>query len=318
MKNLVDHREKRFALCIFALFIFAGGTRVLAGPPPMPLDVHLDFAEHVVVGELTQMQETDVSNEWVHYSRATVAVRETLKGQPTKTLSFRVASWVSRNYGGSSPLRVYKKGDSGIWVIKPGDGISRAYGLLAKDRRSDVQRILKSLEGRKWSNQVGGLKAWSGVVQYGYYRNPVIIFAVKNVSNADIYYPVELEPGVVTATAESSDKTVFEYPIVKRPHRKDVFCRKISPGKTVYLHPEYSFIDLARRSELPPGEYKVIVAYQNARNGETASEPGRRVPVEAWKGKLEAPAVKLLLAPEQEKGRDAPQGVPADAGKPSR
>ena len=135
MKNLVDHHEKRFALCFFALFIFAGGTHVLAGAPPMPLDVHLDLAEHVVVGELTQMQETDVSNERVHYSRATVAVRETLKGQPAKTLSFRVASWVSPNYGGPSPIRVYKKGDSGIWVIQRGDGISRAYGLLAKDRR---------------------------------------------------------------------------------------------------------------------------------------------------------------------------------------
>ena len=123
MRNLVDHHQKRFAVCFFVLLIFAGGKQVVAGPLPMPLEVHLDLAEHIVVGKLTQMQETDVRRgNGVRWARATVTVRETLKGQSAKALSFLAASLVDPNYGGSSPPHVYKKGDSGIWIILPGGG----------------------------------------------------------------------------------------------------------------------------------------------------------------------------------------------------
>jgi len=308
MRNGINHHQKVFAVCLFVSLVFAGGGRVFAGPLPMPLEVHLDLATHVVMGEVTQMQESDVQRgSGVRWGSATVTVRETLKGQAAKTLTFLVASWVDPNYGGSSPVRVRKKGDSGIWLIKPGGTVSRTCGLLAENRRDDVQRILKSLEEREWSAQTNGLKAWAGVVQPRYgHHNPVIIFAVKNSSDADIHYPVASQPGVVAAVAESPDKMAFKYPAAQRLHSKTVFCRKISPGETVYLHPDYSFIDLAWRLKLLPGNYRVSVTYQNDSDGEAAASPGRRERVEAWKGRIEAPTVELVLPLPKREGSAQP------------
>ena len=90
----------------------------LAGPLPTPLIVALDLADHVVVGKLVGIEELvdpdGGSGNGVRWGRATVEVRETLKGEKVEKVAFKVATWVTPDYGGSSPPRVYKVGNEGI------------------------------------------------------------------------------------------------------------------------------------------------------------------------------------------------------------
>ncbi len=309
MKNSSNQHQNQNSvrLCLLALFLFGACAQVFGGTTPMPLEAHLDLAQHVVVGELTQMQETDEERgDGVRCGRATVTVRETLKGPPEKTISFGVIRWVAPDYGGASSPRVHKIGDSGIWLVKPDRFVSHTCGLLPESRRNDVQRILKSLAQRKLSEEVNGLKAWASVVRPHYgHTNPVIIFAVKNCSEKDVWCPVASAYGVVTVTATREDSQVFQY-VLGKGRKRPVYCRKMSPGETAYMHPSWSFIDLARQQKLGPGKYTVVVSYENDREGEASAGPGKRQAVHAWRGKLDAPSVQLVL-PEKTKNEQAAQ-----------
>jgi hypothetical protein len=279
----------------FALMI---GKTAMAGPIPMPLEAQLDLSERVVIGKLTQIDNSiPQKDSQIRWGKATVAVQEVLKGEKTGEITFLATTGVGPDYGGSWAVPVYKVGVSGIWLIMPDGTVNER---LDEKQKVDVVRKLKFLETRTWSMEVSGLKAWAGVVQPEYSNNPVIIFAVQNVSKEDIYYPVAHARGVITATAESTDKTILNY--VAYPGRPDkkVSCRKLAPGEIVYLHPHYSCIDLAWQGKFPPGEYLVTVTYRNDLDGEKTVSPAENSPVQIWKGELKAPPVKLTL-PEKKK-----------------
>ena len=312
---------KALGMSSFLSVLLMTATQTFACPPPMPLEVHIDLAQYIVVGEITQLQDTTVRHgDGVQWGQATVTVRDTLKGNATNAFSFIVATrhFSEDGAGWCSPPHVYKIGDSGIWVVQPDNFITHgSFGLLSETRTNEVRRILARLAHRTWSDAVGGLLAWAGTVHSEYRGHPVIIFAIRNCSDADILYPVEMSPGAVTATAVSKEDEAFKYTPMDKSYRERAFCRRISPGQTVYLHPDYSYIDLALRLKLPPAVYKVVVTYENSSEGETSrriarSADGHRgashVPVPSWKGKLEAPPVDLVLT-ASESTTNSPAGA---------
>ena len=307
-------------LILLGLLVIIDFPQAMAGAVPMPLEVNLDMAQYVVIGRITQIEEPNVPKaNGISWGQATVEINEVLKGTQAKTINFRVATGRSKNYGGSSsprrgssPLRIRRVGDSGIWLIGATGTVSHSFGLLPEAHKSDIKQILKTLAERKWSKPVNGLRAWAGVVYPDYSRNldnpsrnTVIIFAVKNVSDVNIFVPSELETGFITANIVSQDGKTEDYFLsnVVRRNSETVFCRKLSPGKTVYLHPEYTCINLAKKQgQLPeksegllPGKYSVVICCKNEKEGEIADGPARRVQVSAWKGVLKAPPVELVL-----------------------
>lgn len=270
-----------------------------AGPMPMPLEVDLDLADHVVVGVITQIApEDNYLSDYERWGWVTITITEILKGDMRKSIRVRAATWVSPKHGGSSPPRVYKTGDSGIWVIM-GDRISHSFGLLSEERKSEVQAIINSLEQRRWSAEVNGLRAWAGVVRPDYHPNPVIIFAIENVSTRDIYYPIELNSQVIQVKINKEQSETTTIKLKEGELKTRVFCRKISPGQKIYLHPDYSFIDLAWKNNLSKGKYQMEVIYENNQPGETAIEPAKTIEVTAWQGKLVSNKVELILTNPQ-------------------
>ena len=307
---------------ILAIFVALTGTyRAYAGAVPMPLEARLDMAKDVVVGELIKIEETDAQpvGGGVHWGRATIAVKETLKGISTKTVQCLVVSRVDPIYRGAAQgWRTFRVGDSGIWLI----GLYESYGLnseelISENLKADIQRILKMLADRKWSEPVNGLQAWSVVVHPDYHPNPVIIFAVRNTSKSDIFFPHETTPSFVTVAANIQDGKATNMILYRGEQRERVFCNKLSAGETRYVHPGSSFIDLSwPEQRLPAGKYFVVVGCKNTQEGEAAGAPGQTVPVTAWKGRLEALPVELVLAADETKKKSAQQSSPAVTVKP--
>ena len=297
----------RRAIFLLGLVVIIDFPQAMAGAVPMPLEANLDMARNIVLGRITQIEDPNVPNtNGISWGQATVEINEVLKGDQAKTISFRVATEVSRDYGGSSPPRIRRVGDSGIWLIDTTGTVSHSFGLLPEARKSDIKQILKTLAERKWSEPVAGLQAWAAVVYPDYSpnldnpsRNPVIIYAVKNVSDANIFVPVAHQTGFITANVVGQDGKTIDYILgnVEPRNSETVFCHKLSPGKTVYLHPAYTCINLAKRQELLPGKYSVVICCENEKKGEIADGPARRVQVSAWKGVLKAPPVELVINP---------------------
>jgi hypothetical protein len=279
------------------LVIYEG---VGAGAVPPPIEEDIDLAKHIVIGQITAIEETDTKpGAGERWGRATVKVKEVLKGNPDQTINFRVVSGLNYSGGASIP-QIRRVGDSGIWLIGIYGTILWDFGLLPEDRKTDVLGILKMLEERIWSEPVNGLAAWAAVVHLDYYKKPVIIFAVKNVSDADIFVPTAIQAGFVKAIVTSQNGKISECNLVSAPYEtKSVFCQKLSAGEITYLHPNASFIDLKSRQNLQPGKYTVVVLCKNEKEGEIADGPVSRVKVAAWKGELKAPPVQLVLDPDE-------------------
>jgi hypothetical protein len=241
--------------------------------------------------------------------RATIAVSETLKEEPTPSLEVLVATEIAPDYLGSEIHPIRKVGDSGVWLVHVSHVIS-SRSLVPEERRQESQRILETLANRVWSDSLGDLKAWAAVVRPDYHPNPVIIFALKNVSYSDIFVPAAVQSGVMSVVVRSRDGLTTDYSLGRASKDSEiVFCHKLSPGEVVFMYPSYSFIDLAWRQNLQPGDYQVVVEYRNQRNGEARGAPGERVAVAAWKGELKAPSIELVLTMEEETVDPAEPGI---------
>lgn len=294
---------------LFGMILLIGVRSVIAGPVPMPAEAHLDLAKSVVVGQITQITPLDVQiAQGVHYGRATIVVKEMLKGSSDTTIKAIVATSYGPEFNqgaANEPEHPHKVGDSGIWLLSPiAEGLfaGTAEDFFPEQRKADIQRMLKELAQRKWSEPVNGLRASAMVVPLEDSANCVIIFAVNNATNKDLYIPVEWSPGLVQVSAKNEQGNVFNF-VLRLPDAADsgkLYCSKLSPGQIAYLHPDYSYIDLARRQNLAPGKYSVVVSCKNERTAGEASgiRPGASVPITAWKGECSAPAVDLSIVPD--------------------
>jgi hypothetical protein len=272
---------KQVLLCILLLLI---NHKALAGALPMPLEAQLDMAKSVLIGKITQIEKSDFNKGFgVQWGRAHVEVEEMLKGVPTEFVEFYIAiGFDDPNYPikAASPPRIYGVGRSGIWLVGDNDFVMDYYGLLENYKKTEVQNILKMFEERKWSEPVNGLQAWAMVVKPEYHNNQVIIFAVQNISDSNIFIPSELISGTIMATATNDKGKTYDYDL---GISTSFYNGKLSKNQIAYLHPNYSFIDLAWRQKLPPGRYSVVIQCYNGRE---------RRPIKAEQVKLEVKMVE--------------------------
>lgn len=286
----------------------------LACPPERPLEAQLDLAETVVSGTIVKLEPDPKERDMaLRHGTATIEVKETLKGAHRPSVLVTVEISVTKDYRGCSIPSIRKLGDSGIWVILPGGWLPRGYGLLPDKDKESVQKALKGLAERKWSEEAGGLKVWAGVVR-AYDGRDVILFAAKNVGAGDLFYPIPDNSGVALMAVVGADGKTYSprAKAAKAPDPKErVFCWKAAPGETVYLHPMYSWIDPLRDFDLPPGTYSVTVTYENQREGRFSPRAEGSVPISAWKGKLSAPSVTFTVpAPKAPQKPPPPQPAP--------
>ena len=280
--------------CISATCAVLGVGSVSAGPVPMPLICRLDLADRVVVGKITAIaDDAEKSGDHVMVSTATLTIQRVVKGEAPEALKVRVATWVGPAYGGSSPPHVRKIGDEGIWIINP--PWSSYPELLPASRLDAVEKALAELKDRKWSKEVNGLTAWATAVNYEFDGRPVIVFAIRNVTQAPIFYPAVHQPGFLEISAMDDAGKVYAREDATPGKGKDVSFNDVKPGQMVYVHPAASFISVERElPPLPPGKYRVTVALQNGVDGEAAVIPEWRK-VEGWKGKLAAEPFELTI-----------------------
>ena len=297
------------------------------GPPP--IEVRLETAKWVVIGQITKIDASKVqqNDPGVRWGLATVAVKEVLKGSAVKSIDFPVpTAFTPPDYGGTLQLFTHEVlvGQSGIWVQ------GQPAFFLFEGQRPDVRRILQALKEKKWSEPVNGLRAWALVI-YPYDPNlaahgagmparfptvhpglPGIIFAVKNVSDADIYLPLveyrhdaAAPAGFFAATVKSAGGKTFEFPLLDAAHPRSerIPCAKLAPGETTYLHPGQW-----KRDKLTPGRYSAVVTCKNDRADGEVRDRSSPPPVTAWTGQLKAPPVEFVLTAEDVKGWKAAPG----------
>ncbi|HLX65257.1 MAG TPA: hypothetical protein VKX17_28570 [Planctomycetota bacterium] len=271
-----------------------------AGSGSEPFEAQLDLAEHVVVGEIIEIKESDfVQPSATHYfvptiyGVATVAIKENLKGAQAESIKFVVP--IRLGALTATIIHTRRVGDSGIWLILTEGGekiASRSHDLSDMRELDTVKKTLRELAARKWSAPVNGLKAWAKECYKASDDRCSLIFAVNNTTDKDIYVPSPMTYDFVKAQVTDSNGKISEIVLWKRDTDRSLtmYCERLAPGKTVFLHPQHSWINLRKADGLPSGKCSVVISCENL----TTKGECERKPVQAWTGKLEAPPVEIV------------------------
>ena len=291
------------AIVSSGLFVLLGAGHATAVPIPRPLEIRLDMARAVVVAKVIRVVKTD-SADGTRWIRTTLSVKETLKGDATRTMESRTAH---------SPCTV---GDSGIWLIGADGQMIWPHGFLPEAQKPEVQRILKVLAERKWSGELHGIKAWAGVLTAR--ETPdgfTLLFVVKNCSGGDIFLPrANCRADILTAKVKRKDQKEFAFPLKNGPPCDTIHCDRLPAGQHDYLASYY--VHTKGKKEWLSGKYEVTVTYRNKRNGELLTAVGMPAPrVEAWKGELSAPPFELVVPSPRTQPNPAQPGNAASARK---
>jgi hypothetical protein len=186
-----------------------------------------------------------------------------------------------------SPPRVFKVGDEGIWLIMENNEASHGYGLLKRSRLEEIKKNLKMLDERKWSEEVNGIKVWTGAVNNG------VIFAVKNVSEKTIYLPRSNYSGLVIITIHDKNEkqTILKGKGSQGELKDNPVCNPLGPNKTSYMHwdnENYGYYVIPK--DFLSGEYKVHATLSNGSPLGTLSETRS-----LWTGKITSPDVVITI-----------------------
>lgn len=266
-----------------------GAGQAGAVPPPGPLEVRLDRAQAVVLGEVVRV-ETTVSADGTRWTRTTLSVEEMLKGDAADKVETRSL------HGESVELGLDRVGSSGIWLIGADGRAAYPHGRLRGAQKPVVRRMLTMLAERKWSGEVHGLKAWAAVTGHPAAGRAGMLFAVTNCSGGELFVPrPNCRPGILTARVKSADGKEAVYDLRQGEPCKVLHCNRLAPGEIRYLIAGYSYID--PKGELPAGRYRIVLTYRNAQDGVRLRPVGvKGEPVDAWKGELTAPPAEMVLA----------------------
>lgn len=293
------------ALCL----AFPASLKAQAAFPATVSPLNVDQAVHIVIGELVRFEPTDEKwNPKVHLGKAVVLVKETLKGPPSGTVSFIAQTWTDPSYKPQQPLRIHQVGMKGIWMVFT-NGWGLNHGALPESLRADVLQTLKILEERTWSDEVHGLRLWAGLWRSGSRGDRTsFLVALKNTSDAPIYYPVDEAQGILTVTARSADCTVYGRAAHLWSKGDAAYCRKIEAGEVIYLQRgmtresfDWDWLEneSGKSLALPTGRYQATVTFRNDRDGYIDGGARVRRPVPTWKGELHAPSVQLVVDPPE-------------------
>ena len=322
---------KTSSLCFLAFLLLASLPAAAADLPGSYLE-QLDSASRVFVGRITAIQPvTDPAALGRHaqengWGRATIDLTEALLGDDYDTEFIVRMPETNADTGQMLMLQqqvvlaTYHVGESGIWIIDRDGFVSEPGGLLDGQNRAQVLRSLHALQTRKWSEPANGLRAWSVVaslvgddehfVGSEMMPNPVMLFAVQNVTTNDLYVPTADNPGFVRATVTAEDGRIISADLNTNGPRANggVFTRKLAPHGIVYLQVVFrmsstSWFDVAKALHLPPGKFSVVLSCANT---DTNSRPTYGQDTgPAWTGELKAPPVQLEILPDAERRRQA-------------
>ncbi|MHC4563501.1 MAG: hypothetical protein ACYS8X_12105 [Planctomycetota bacterium] len=302
-----EHRQIISVIAFLTFGLLAFRT-AFGGLPSLPLRADVDLAEFVVVGKILEIEKAkEDHNGDLIWGRATLQVREVLKGEAAERLQITVVMHLAKGLSMdmASPPHVYHNGDEGIWVIRPDGRPSHAYGLLRLERLDEVKRILRELDNRIWSQEVGGLQVCAEVVTdaygHGPSSRPIVIFAVKNVSDDAIWVPDAAYANVVKAVARHADGREFilsslgeRLPVDENGSLR---CERLQPGEIRYMHPNgENYGSLRTPKKLPAGEYRISVTLSNIAKGVVRRGPTAGEPIDAWQGSVTAPPVTMTIS----------------------
>ena len=275
---MINHRVSQWRLLFISLTLtiaFFSSTVASAGPAPAPLEIQIDTAVHVVVGRITQMDNTEMRNG-LQWATATITVEKLLKGPAVKQIKTRVVCGVSKNYGGSWAPSLRRIGNYGVWILGDASG---HYGLLPIEKLEVVENILGALKWRKWTEPVNRLQAWAGVI-----GGALPVIAIRNVSENEIYFSAN------AIKAEAISKEGIQ--IRLKPNLSAPLGRlsgPIAPGTTKYFY-DFGFLSQFRTADA--GDYVITFSLEYQRpNNQTLDHRGR--PVTPWQGKLTPPSFTM-------------------------
>ena len=249
-------------------------------------------------------------NDPVTYGLAMVAVAETLKGHVEKELTMKVESAVDPHVGAAVARvpRIDHEGDTGIWGIRGGEAVNK-YGSGDKASVDKVKQMLNDLDKRVWSEPVGGIAVWAGLLMDE--RELKLVFAAKNVSKEVVYLPKPGFGGSVSIVAR--DLKGKEHPIdtgISSAHSGTVYCTPLQPHEVVYPHRTVNYESYRLPPGLPDGAYTIRISLANP-NQKGGMAVWKETPVEAWKGKAVSPPVAFTVrkgviepVPELQPGQD--------------
>ncbi|MCG2659501.1 MAG: hypothetical protein L6437_04550, partial [Kiritimatiellae bacterium] len=267
-------QESGIALPLFvSLMLFLCAETFGAGwlqPPPM--EVELDQAEYVVVGQITSIKAPAFDPAGgLQCGTATIAVTKMLKGLEKKQIETLVVVGVGSNYVGFGDPDIRRIGDSGVWIL--GNDLSIFGTFVASELK--VEQALDFLAKRTWTAQTNGLEARAGVfyTQYELNPRPWLLFAIRNVSDHDI--SDQFGTVRVTAVAENGQTLTLK---LNADRGSRYSYEKLSPGNTKYVCNgffEFYFMDAIS------GKYKVTLTYEQVRD--IRIRPSRN---NIWKGTL--------------------------------
>jgi hypothetical protein len=288
----------------FVVYLVLGlADRVIAGGMATPIAEQLDMAQSVVLGRVTLLvDKRDIHrSSGLRHASATIAIDKTLKGGSRKSISCLVISRVDRGYMSAKPVREVHVGDHGIWLIWRGELLASGRSLrLLENDEGLVRRTLAMLARRKWSKPVNGLKAWAGVLEPDYPSNvnpssPIIALAIKNVQQKETYVPWMFGMGSIDAYATCRDGTVLHV-LISGSISDGNYCKRLNPGETVYLMPELRGLGFRWNEAFQAGTYWVTLSCSSEETvGYVDTKANLNVKVMSWKGKLNAPTVKVVI-----------------------
>ncbi len=307
--------------CILAVLL---PSALLAADLPGSYIEQLDSASRVLVGRITAIQPvTDQAilarfDSISQVGRATFDITQTLLGDDYTT-EFIVRLPDKPGSLRQNIIRTHRVGESGIWIIGHDGFVIEPNGRIDEQNRDEVLRSIHALQTRKWSEPVNGLRAWAIVVnpadEFGYFTsaelapNPVMLFAVQNISTNDLYLPTANEPGFIRATATAENGHIFAANLnTNASWANGLFTRKLAPQDILYFQAVFrmapdSWFDLAAALKLPPGKYSVVISCLNSISTGRAGVMSQEVA--AWTGELKAPPVELEILPDAERRRQA-------------
>jgi hypothetical protein len=286
-------RKASILICCLIVFLSVhthGGDLI----QPWPIEVELDHADRVVVGKITDINQLrlDPNSRW-EYGTATIAVSNTLKGPIANIIEIGVVIDDKSGIGGGSQIPVIRHiGDSSVWI---------GTHLVPGSSQKDIEQKLDYLAKRKWTSPSNGLEVWVGVFSNSVRKlgpvprnpQPWLAFAIRNVSDHDIYCPFNALAG--KAVGETG-QTFSARSVGLLTGISDASCAKLSPGSIRYLRNEF-FQSCFK--EAAPGKYKVSFIYENSLDivCAPAIKPGEP-PIQAWKGTLEPPPIEIEYDPK--------------------
>jgi len=136
----------------------------------------------------------------------------------------------------------------------------------------------------------------------------VVIFAVRNATGNDIFFPRPQTSGLIHASITNGAGYATNFSLADLGDRR-LLCRRVAPGQVCYVHVSNGALDLTRDPQshtqrLALGTYSVVMSCENVVvSGTLTDSSNKSVQVSAWTGQLAAPPTPLTIISSTTPGR---------------